>query len=78
MPSQRITQPITKRTEASPCLGTARHSPGRVRGRYEEVDGHAVEHVQAMLHRPGAEKAHYGLAGPATWLPTAGEGLALG
>lgn len=31
------------------------HSPGRVGGRYEEVDGHPVTHVQAVLHHPGAE-----------------------
>ena len=41
-----------------------RHSPGRVGGRNEEIDDHAVRHVQTMLYRPAAEKAGYG--GP-TW-----------
>ena len=36
-----------------------RHSPGRVGGRYEEIDDHAVRHVQTMLYRPAAEKAGY-------------------
>ena len=38
-----------------------RHSPGRVGGRDEEIDDHAVGHVQAMLHRPATEKAVTGL-----------------
>lgn len=29
------------------------YSPGRVGGRYEEVDDHPVRHVQGVLHHPG-------------------------
>ena len=49
-----------EREDASPPGDPQRHSPGRVGGRDEEIDDHAVGHVQTVLHRPVAEKAGYG------------------
>lgn len=79
VPSHRITQPNTKsssterRRTASLFLGP--YSPGRVGGRYEEVDDHAVDHVQAVLHHPGAEKVTLQPRRPwDTRFPTAREG----
>lgn len=57
----------TGREPARPRVA-AGHSPGRVGGRYEEVDDHAVTHVQAALHHPGQRRRRHqrpGSAGPA-------------
>lgn len=73
-----LPSPLQKEGKPAPAWGPLGYSPGRVRGRYEEVDDHAVEHVQATLHHPGAEKARYGLAGPGARLSHSGGGPGTG
>lgn len=60
--SQRLRRDLTHPSHRIIVLvRSSTNRPGRVGGRYEEVDGHSVTHVEKLLHFPAKDNEKEGL-----------------